>query len=161
MLRAGQEFVDILAEDQVRLGVVVPEPVVHGDHVWIDRRRRREHLLEVLLHELAGVRQPELPSPPENPRPVDANRAVGTYRCSAGDWVVRVDADGRAWVRVLSSGEDDEELELVALNEDTLITLAPQEGRHVVYGLGDADAAGRAQFLRLTGRAVVRDLVSG
>ncbi|GAA1332653.1 serine hydrolase domain-containing protein [Saccharothrix algeriensis] len=116
-----------------------------------------------LLHELAGVRQPELPSPPENPRPVDANRVVGTYRSSAGDWVVRVDADGRAWVRVSSSDEDEdeEELELVALNEDALITLVPQEGRHVVYGLGDADAAGRARFLRLTGRAIVRDLVNG
>ncbi|MFF5099635.1 MULTISPECIES: serine hydrolase domain-containing protein [Actinosynnema] len=116
-----------------------------------------------LLHELAGVRQPELPSPPASPPPVDANRVVGTYRSSAGEWVVRVDADGRAWVGVSSSDEDeeDEEFELVALNADALITVTPQEGRHVVYGLGDADAAGRARFLRLTGRAVVRDLVSG
>ncbi|WP_433261669.1 serine hydrolase domain-containing protein [Actinosynnema sp. CS-041913] len=116
-----------------------------------------------LLNSLAGVRQPELPSPPANPRPVDANRAVGTYRSAAGDWVVSVDADGRAWVSVSSSDEDedDESFELVALNEDALITLMPQEGRHVVYGLGDADAAGRARFLRLTGRAVVRDYVSG
>ncbi|MEU6151432.1 serine hydrolase domain-containing protein [Actinosynnema sp. NPDC047251] len=113
-----------------------------------------------LLHELAGVRQPELPLPPKNPPPVDANRAAGTYRSSAGEWVVRVDADGRAWVQV-SSSEEDEEFELVALNEDALITLAPQEGRHVVYGLGDVDAAGRAQFLRLVGRAVARDVASG
>ncbi|MFI9816858.1 serine hydrolase domain-containing protein [Saccharothrix variisporea] len=112
-----------------------------------------------LLPELADVRQPELPTPPENPRPVDANRAAGTFRSSAGTWEVRVDDDGRARVRVSSPDDDeeDEEFEVVALDEDTLITRAPREGRHVVLGLGDPDAEGRARFLRLTGRALVRD----
>ncbi|MBW4716400.1 serine hydrolase domain-containing protein [Saccharothrix obliqua] len=116
-----------------------------------------------LLHELADLSQPELPLPPQNPPPVDAIRAVGTYRSSAGTWVVRVDDDGHTWVHMSSSDEDeeDEELELVALNEDALITVVPREGRHVVYGLGDVDAAGRARFLRLTGRVIVRDLASG
>ncbi|SES28215.1 CubicO group peptidase, beta-lactamase class C family [Lentzea xinjiangensis] len=117
-----------------------------------------------LLHELAGLRQPSLPVPPASPRPVDARRAAGTYRCSLGDWVVRVDADGRTWLRVLlksRSSEQDDEAELVALNDDALITLVPQEGRHEIYGLGDADAAGRAKFLRYSGRVFVRDDLIG
>ncbi|GGN15738.1 serine hydrolase [Lentzea pudingi] len=112
-----------------------------------------------LLGELAGVHLPGLPVPPVDPRPVDATRAAGTYSCSVGDWVVRVDGDGRAWLRVLltrSPSEEEDEIELVALDADTLITVTPKDGRHVVYGLGDADKAGRSRFLRFTGRAFVR-----
>lgn len=117
-----------------------------------------------LMQELAGLRQPEIPMPPTNPQPVDPGRAAGTYRCSLGDWVVRVESDGRAWLRVKwksPSSEQTDELELVALNDDALITLVPQEGRHEVYGLGDADADGRARFLRYSGRAFVRDNLIG
>ncbi|HEX8867884.1 MAG TPA: serine hydrolase domain-containing protein, partial [Lentzea sp.] len=111
-----------------------------------------------LLHDLADARLPELPVPPLDPRPVDAVRATGTYGGSVGDWVVRVD-DGRAWLRVVLARRPDEpedELELVALDADTLITVTPAEGRHVVYRLGDADETGRARDLRCAGRAFAR-----
>jgi CubicO group peptidase (beta-lactamase class C family) len=103
-----------------------------------------------LLRELAGVVQPPLPVPPAVPRRVDADRISGTYRSALADNTVCVDEDGRVWLRVFSHSDRSEPLrtiELVALNEDAMIWVAPEEGLHPVIGLVDDDATGRVRFL--------------
>ncbi|MCE6995296.1 beta-lactamase family protein [Saccharothrix sp. S26] len=115
-----------------------------------------------LLGELAGVVQPALPVPPEDRRPVDADRITGTYRSPVADNAVHVDADGRAWLRVSphnAPAEPDaftaDPVEVVPLGPDSLITVAPVEGAHSVMGLIDEDGTGRVRFLH-TSRVIPR-----
>jgi len=103
-----------------------------------------------LLRELAGVVQPPLPVPPAVPRRVDADRISGTYRSALADNTVCVDEDGRVWLRVFSHSDRSEPLktiELVALNEDAMIWVAPEEGLHPVIGLVDDATTGRVRYL--------------
>ncbi|WP_344875605.1 serine hydrolase domain-containing protein [Allokutzneria multivorans] len=111
-----------------------------------------------LLRELAGVVQPALPVPPANPLRVDADRITGTYRSALADNVVHVDEAGRAWLRiVMHTGQSTppEPLEVVALGENAVITVVPDEGAHTVIGLVDDAATGRVQFLH-TSRLIPR-----
>jgi hypothetical protein len=115
-----------------------------------------------LLAKLAGVDLPPLPVPPTDPVPVDAERVSGTYRATIADHELSVDADGRAWLRIVPRTEEVKLLmpeatvvEVVRLRDDALITVEPQRGMHRVIGLLGADAYGRVKFLH-EGRATAR-----
>ena len=103
-----------------------------------------------LLRELAGVVQPPLPAPPAMPRRVDADRISGTYRSALADNTICVDEDGRVWLRIVLHSDPSEPMnaiELVALHEDAMIWVVPEEGMHPVIGLVDDAATGRVRYL--------------
>ncbi|MER5258907.1 serine hydrolase domain-containing protein [Streptomyces sp. NPDC002855] len=112
-----------------------------------------------VLHDLAGIELPALPVPdPQTPR-VDASRYVGTYASSAADTVVSQDDEGRVWAErtpkgiFAEIGGGQERIELVASAwEDTLISVAPENGMHRLHAFVGDDGEGHAQFLH-TGRA--------
>ncbi|WP_425825974.1 serine hydrolase domain-containing protein [Streptomyces fractus] len=116
-----------------------------------------------LLGELAGVRLAALPRVPEEPVPVDAHRATGTYRSTMLDFDLTVHDDGTTWLtttprtseaRVLL-GTDSITQQLVGLGPDRLITVEERAGRHEVFVLVGKDANGRSQYLH-NSRAAAR-----
>lgn len=116
-----------------------------------------------LLAEFAGARLAEPPRVPEEPAPVDAQRAAGTYRSTLLDFEVAVHADGTAWLtttprtseaRVLL-GEDSVTQQLAGLGPDRLISVEKRAGRHEVFVLVGEDAQGRARYLH-NSRAAAR-----
>ncbi|MCX5529168.1 beta-lactamase family protein [Streptomyces sp. NBC_00006] len=116
-----------------------------------------------LLGELADARLPALPRVPEQPAPVDAHRATGTYRSTLLDFDLTVHDDGTTSLtttprtseaRVLL-GKDSITQQLVGLGPDRLITVEERAGRHEVFVLIGKDADGRAQYLH-NSRAAAR-----
>ncbi|WP_327673596.1 MULTISPECIES: serine hydrolase domain-containing protein [unclassified Streptomyces] len=116
-----------------------------------------------LLGELADARLPALPRVPEQPTPVDAHRATGTYRSTLLDFDLTVHDDGTTSLtttprtseaRVLL-GKDSITQQLVGLGPDRLITVEERAGRHEVFVLIGKDADGRAQYLH-NSRAAAR-----
>ncbi|MFZ3566300.1 serine hydrolase domain-containing protein [Streptomyces sp. BH097] len=116
-----------------------------------------------LLGELAGARLAAPPRVPEEPAPVDAHRATGTYRSTLLDFEVTVHSDGTPWLtttprtdeaRVLL-GEDSITQQLAGLGPDRLITVEKRAGRHEVFVLVGEDEHGRARYLH-NSRAAAR-----
>ncbi|MDX8052934.1 serine hydrolase domain-containing protein [Lentzea sp. BCCO 10_0798] len=95
-----------------------------------------DHVIENVFSELAGVRRPEPPTPPDAPEPVN-ERFLGSYRCAGHEVVVTQADHGRVRVDL-----DGEEREFVALRDDAVIAL---ERPHTVLVLmGDLVHFGRA-----------------
>ncbi|SDL90128.1 Beta-lactamase [Lentzea albidocapillata subsp. violacea] len=95
-----------------------------------------DDIIDNVFSELAGVRRPEPPTPPEAPELVD-ERFLGTYRCADHEVVVTQADHGRVRVDL-----DDDVREFVALRDDALIAL---ERPHTVLVLkGDLLHFGRA-----------------
>ncbi|SDM31829.1 serine hydrolase domain-containing protein [Allokutzneria albata] len=117
-----------------------------------------EEMFGHLLRELAGVVQPALPVPPATPPRLDADRITGTYRSALADNMIDVDETGRVWLRIAMHTDQStpaDALEVVALNENAVIRVVPEEGAHQVIGLVDDAATGRVQFLH-TSRLIPR-----
>lgn len=111
--------------------------------------------------ELAGIRLPELPTPPAEPRRIDASRYVGTYSTEMLDMTVSQDPDARIWLDqvpkglLIELGAEPERTELVHLEGDALIPVKADRGIHVPHVfLGDA-GDGTALYLHV-GRAIRR-----
>jgi CubicO group peptidase (beta-lactamase class C family) len=116
-----------------------------------------EEVFGHLLAELADVVQPPLPVPPPEPLPVDGHRVAGTYRTSQTELRVAVEPDGRrAWLSRRADGtETGPPGELVRLDDDALIMVEPEEGKHSVIRLGENASDGRTRYLH-TGRVATR-----
>jgi len=115
----------------------------------------------LVLGELGRVPLPALPSPPEQPQPVDARRFAGTYSSRVADLTVSQDENGRIWLEQTPKGDLAELVghatrkELVSYREDALIPVEPEQGMYIPHAFVGDDGAGRARFLHI-GRAVRR-----
>lgn len=127
-----------------------------GDHLALYR-----DVVGHVLGELAGIELPPLPAPPDQPRRIDAGRYVGTYSSQVVDLGVSQDGDGRIWVEQTPKGlfaelgGQPERREVVHYQDDTLISLHPQDGLHMLHAFVGDDGTGRARYLHM-GRAVPR-----
>jgi hypothetical protein len=118
-----------------------------------------------LLTDLTGVVLPERPTPPAAPQRVDVSRYLGRYADTVYDITVSQDADGRVWLDRRPKdihaeiGEQPVRFELVHLAGDSLITLEPYRGIHVVFAfigsVTDASGVERAKHVHY-GRVVSR-----
>jgi CubicO group peptidase (beta-lactamase class C family) len=116
-----------------------------------------------VLAEVAGVRLPEMPTPPQQRLPIDdADRFVGTYEALVTSNVVDVDGDGRMWVTSTPLGiaaeighGTPERYELVRLRGDTFVSAEPRMGMHLPLAFVGGDGAGRVRYMH-QGRAIVR-----
>ncbi|MFD9703816.1 serine hydrolase domain-containing protein [Lentzea sp. NPDC059081] len=89
--------------------------------------RLQRAVLAHVLDDLAGVRLPDLPVPPQPAVPLDVAEVVGVYRSSAVDVHVTPSRPGRVRVRhepkhwIAAATTSDEAPEYVALSQDALI----------------------------------------
>lgn len=138
------------------LGVAVALLTNGGDPV-----RTFGEVVGHVLRELAGVELPSLPTPPQNPQPIDASRYVGTYSCDVTDYTVSQDEAGRVWVDetpkgiLAEMGAHAERVELAHYEGDTLIRLEPVQGLYLLMAFVGEDADGNALYVH-TGRATRR-----
>lgn len=105
---------------------------------------------EVITHtlrDLAGVDTPPRPSPPADPAPVE-DWMCGTYRGTKVDYVLSREGD-RAFLDYLSrDGEEvHDRMEIVRLDDHSIITLEPEFGTHYVGTFVGRDDEGHATFL--------------
>ncbi|MBB5958647.1 CubicO group peptidase (beta-lactamase class C family) [Saccharothrix tamanrassetensis] len=127
----------------------------------LDGLRIYRGLVEDLLREHAGADVPELPTPPAEPEPLDADLVTGTYLTPLVGFTVGVDEDGRGWVDTTPISDEAKILlkptrdEFVRLREDAIIGVEEAHGRHQVLALVGRDGQGRAEYL-FNGRAAVR-----
>jgi CubicO group peptidase (beta-lactamase class C family) len=118
-----------------------------------------------LLTELTGVMLPERPVPPAEPEQVDVSRYVGRYADTIYDITVAQDADGKVWLDRQPKdihaeiGEKPIRFELVHLAGDSLISVEPYRGIHIVFAfigsVPDPSGADRAKYVHY-GRVVSR-----
>ncbi|NYD43752.1 serine hydrolase domain-containing protein [Nocardioides panaciterrulae] len=118
-----------------------------------------------LLADVAGVRLPERPTPPADSQQVDVRRYLGRYADTIYDISVSQDADGALWLDRepkdihAEIGEQPVRFRLVHLRGDSLISVEPVRGLHVVFTfLGDVpgpDGSSRAKYVHY-GRVVSR-----
>lgn len=127
-----------------------------------DVLRVYEGIVVELLRELAGAQIGELPAPPPQPGPIDAQLATGRYESVMFAYVLSVEDDGRAYVETQPASPEAKAFmaeprrtEVVALREDALIGVEREMGRHPVYVLVGRDDQGRATHL-FAGRAAKR-----
>lgn len=107
-----------------------------------------------VLRDLAGVETAPLPVPPVNPAGIDADRMCGTYRSTLYDIALTCE-DGRAFLThrprndLAASliGGPEERVEVVRLNDSSVITAEPTSEGHRVLSLVGSDSRGRARFL--------------
>ncbi|GIM92130.1 serine hydrolase domain-containing protein [Paractinoplanes toevensis] len=101
------------------------------------------------LRDLAGVATAPLPVPPANPAAIDASRMCGTYRSTRYD-ITLTSEHGRAFLTYRprnGAGGSANRVEVVRLDENSVITVESESGRHQVLSLVGADRLGRARFL--------------
>jgi CubicO group peptidase (beta-lactamase class C family) len=114
-----------------------------------------------VLGELTDVGLPALPVPPAEPRPIDAERYVGTYSAEVFDLTVSQDGDQRIWIEqvpkglLAEMGGRAERSELVHYRDDMLIPVLADRGMHMPHAFLGDDGTGHALYLHL-GRAVRR-----
>lgn len=114
-----------------------------------------------ILGELTEVGLPALPVPPAEPRPIDAERYVGTYSAQVFDLTVSQDSDQRIWIEqipkglLVEMGARAERTELVHYRDDMLIPVRADRGMHMPHAFLGDDGTGHALYLHL-GRAVRR-----
>ncbi|MEV4571507.1 serine hydrolase domain-containing protein [Nonomuraea sp. NPDC049419] len=98
-----------------------------------------------VLRELAGVETAPRPVPPLSPAAIDVDRMCGTYRSTLHD-ITLTCQDDRAFL-VYRAGGSEKRVEVVRLNDSSIITLDPDPSGHQVLSLVGSDAHGRARFL--------------
>lgn len=116
-----------------------------------------------LLSELAGVRLPDRPVPPETPVPVDVEKITGVYHSSAVDihvteapnGRVRVRFEPRHWISELMMSSGEHGAEYTALRDDALIGVERDGSSHPVLALCGRDDQDRVKWVHF-GRAAVR-----
>ncbi|SFI30425.1 CubicO group peptidase, beta-lactamase class C family [Streptosporangium canum] len=107
-----------------------------------------------VLRDLAGVKTAPLPVPPLNPAGIDADRMCGTYRSTLYDITLTSEHD-RAFLisrprnEIAESflGGSENRVEVVRLNDSSVITAEPKSSGHQVLSLVGSDGHGRARFL--------------
>jgi CubicO group peptidase (beta-lactamase class C family) len=111
-------------------------------------------ILDATLGELAGVETAPLPVPPVDPGPIDADRVCGTYRSTLYDITLTSEHDrafldyhprnatAESFLRAL-----EDRIEVVRLNDTSVITAEPKPDGHRVFSLVGSDEHGRARFL--------------
>jgi hypothetical protein len=114
-----------------------------------------------VLREITGVQLPPQPTPPAEPKRVDAARYVGSYSCEVADYVVTQDEGGRVWLDetpkgiIAEMGAQQERSELVHFDGDTLIAAEEKHGMYQLTAFVGDDGAGNALYLH-NGRATRR-----
>ncbi|MFG1922993.1 serine hydrolase domain-containing protein [Cryptosporangium sp. NPDC048952] len=114
-----------------------------------------------VLGDLTDVRLPALPTPPDEPATIDAERFVGTYSAKVFDLTVSQDADQRIWIEQVPKGFFEEiggraeRTELVSYRPDMLIPVEADRGMYVPHAFLGDDGTGHALYLHL-GRAIRR-----
>lgn len=111
-------------------------------------------IFDAVLKELAGVETAPLPVPPSNPARIDADRMCGTYRSTLYDFTLTSEHD-RAFlsyhprndIAATLLGGPGKRVEVVRLNDSSIITAEPRSGGHQVLSLVGCDGRGRARFL--------------
>ncbi|MFI7229364.1 serine hydrolase domain-containing protein [Nonomuraea angiospora] len=111
-------------------------------------------IFEAVLRDLAGVETAPLPVPPLNPARIDADRMCGTYRSTLYDITLTSEYDRafliyRARNELAESvlGGSENRVEVVRLNDSSVITAEPKSDGHQVLSLVGSDGHGRARFL--------------
>ncbi|MEV5895949.1 serine hydrolase domain-containing protein [Nonomuraea fuscirosea] len=111
-------------------------------------------IFDAVLKDLADVETAPLPVPPSNPARIDADRMCGTYRSTLYDFTLTSEHD-RAFLSyhprndIAASllGGPEKRVEVVRLNESSIITAEPKPAGHQVLSLVGSDGRGRARFL--------------
>ncbi|MBN6054830.1 beta-lactamase family protein [Nonomuraea sp. RK-328] len=111
-------------------------------------------IFSAVLRDLAGVETAPLPVPPLNPTAIDADRMCGTYRSTLYDITLTSEHD-RAFLiyrprnDIAESflGGSENRVEVVRLNDSSVITAEPKSSGHQVLSLVGSDGHGRARFL--------------
>ncbi len=106
------------------------------------------------LRELAGVETAPRPVPPLNPTGIDADRMCGTYRSTLYD-ITLTSEHNRAFLTYRPRNElaesflggAENRVEVVRLNDSSIITAEPKPSGHQVLSLVGSDSHGRARFL--------------
>ncbi|MFC7385127.1 serine hydrolase domain-containing protein [Sphaerisporangium rhizosphaerae] len=118
-------------------------------------------VLAYLLGELTGITLPGRPVPPADPEPIDPAPYLGRYADTIYDITVGQDADGAIWLDrvpkgvIAEIGGKPERSRLVHFEGDSLISLEPSHGIHLVFAFIGRDAAGLAKYIHY-GRVVAR-----
>jgi CubicO group peptidase (beta-lactamase class C family) len=115
------------------------------------------------IYALAGIEAPPLPSPPETPIEIDADRFIGRYENSVTRFDITRSADsGLAYTESYigavaeSANENLEPTALVGLTPTVLITAKPNGGDHRTFGFPAPHFSGRANYLYSGERVAVR-----
>jgi len=111
-------------------------------------------IIGTALRDLAGVETAPLPVPPPDPTGIDAHRMCGTYRSTLYDTTLTSEND-RAFLTYRARndiarsflGRPEDRVEVVRLNDDSVITARPRSDGHQVLSLVGSDDHGRARFL--------------
>lgn len=111
-------------------------------------------IFDAVLKDLASVETAPLPVPPSNPTRIDADRMCGTYRSTLYDFTLTSEHD-RAFlsyhprndIAATLLGGPGKRVEVVRLNDSSIITAEPKSGGHQVLSLVGCDGRGRARFL--------------
>ncbi|MFI9597759.1 serine hydrolase domain-containing protein [Nonomuraea sp. NPDC052265] len=111
-------------------------------------------IFDAALRDLAGVETAPLPVPPLNPTGIDVDRMCGTYRSTLYDITLTSEHD-RAFLTYRPRNEIAESflggaenrVEVVRLNDNSVITAEPKSNGHQVLSLVGSDRHGRARFL--------------
>ncbi|MGW5161678.1 serine hydrolase domain-containing protein [Nonomuraea wenchangensis] len=119
-------------------------------------------IFSAVLRDLAGVETAPRPVPPLNPTGIDADRMCGTYRSTLYDITLTSEHD-RAFLiyrprnEIAESflGGAENRVEVVRLNDSSVITTEPKSSGHQVLSLVGSDGHGRARFLH-SGAAAYR-----
>jgi CubicO group peptidase (beta-lactamase class C family) len=98
-----------------------------------------DSLVRPLLRELGGAELNPAAQPPALPVAADTSRFAGTFERTGVRMEVTTDDEGRLWLKTTSTGPlagtlpDEPPKELVVLDDDLLVTAAPEErlGRHM------------------------------
>ncbi|TYB60159.1 beta-lactamase family protein [Nonomuraea sp. PA05] len=118
-------------------------------------------VLAHLLKELTGLTLPGRPVPPAEPRTIDPTPYLGRYSDTIYDITVSQDADGAIWLDrvpkdvIAEIGGKPMRTQLVAFEGDSLISLEPAQGIHLVFAFIGRDDAGLAKYVHY-GRVVAR-----
>ncbi|MFC4588418.1 serine hydrolase domain-containing protein [Sphaerisporangium corydalis] len=114
-----------------------------------------------LLKELTGVTLPGRPVPPAEPQTIDPAPYLGHYADTIYDITVSQDAEGAIWLDrvpkdvIAEIGGRPERSRLVHFEGDSLISLEPTHGIHLIFAFIGRDATDRAKYIHY-GRVVAR-----
>ncbi|GAA1694281.1 serine hydrolase domain-containing protein [Nonomuraea maheshkhaliensis] len=111
-------------------------------------------IFDAVLKDLAGVETAPQPVPPLNPIGIDTDRMCGTYRSTLYDFTLTCEQDRallvyrpRNGIAESLLGGPEKRVEVVRLNDSSIIATEPRPAGHQVFSLVGSDGHGRARFL--------------